>query len=71
MKAIGILIVVFIVFLNSCLISNSRKYRRNDDEEQIQYLREWRGKTWKINARKLVVEAGFMIHIQEIPIVKK
>lgn len=47
MKAIGILIVVFIVFLNSCLISNSRKYRRNDDEEQIQYLREWREKHGK------------------------
>lgn len=47
MKAIGILIVVFIVFLNSRLISNARKYRRNDDEEQIQYLREWREKYGK------------------------
>ena len=47
MKAIGILIVVFIVFFNSCLISNSRKYCRNDDEEQIQYLREWREKYGK------------------------
>ena len=47
MKAIGILIVVFMVFLNSCMISNSRKYRRNDDEEQIQNPKEWREKHGK------------------------
>lgn len=47
MKAIGILIIVFMVFLNSCLISNSRNYRKNDDKEQIKYIKEWREKHGK------------------------